>query len=490
MIKSESGNDGLVVRFNPNRAQLRFIKRLWNRNIILKARQMGFTTLISIVWLDHALFNANARCAIVAQDREAAEVIFRDKIKFAYDNLPEELKKAMPLARDSASELLFAHNNSSIRVATSVRSGTIHRLHVSEFGKICARYPDKAREVITGSLPAVPIDGITVIESTAEGQEGEFYAMTQAALKLQNENAKLSAREFRMHFYAWWEAPDYVMKEGAAVITERDHEYFNRVEVAMNTLLSIEQRTWYVATKDADFSGAEEKMWQEYPSTPEEAFQVSTDGNYYINQMTAVRKQSRICTVPILNKPVYTFWDIGNSDGCAVWFMQSVGLEDRFIDYMEAHGEDLSYYALELQRKGYVFAKHFLPHDASHVRLGTKNKSTVDMLKDLGLKDIVVVPQTPDITLGIQQTRDAINSSWFDSERCKLGIQRLDNYKKKWNQKDGRWSSHPVHDINSEGADAFRQFGQAKANNMIATQAVKPSPNISQYTPIYDDMGY
>ena len=167
IIKGDDGEDGLVMPFIPNRAQKRLLKALWHRNVILKARQLGFTTLVCIVWLDTALFSENMRCGIIAQDREAAEVIFRDKVKFAYENLPEELKAAMPLARDSASELLFAHNNSSIRVATSMRSGTIHRLHISEFGKICAKYPDKAKEVITGSIPAVPKSGILIIESTA-----------------------------------------------------------------------------------------------------------------------------------------------------------------------------------------------------------------------------------------------------------------------------------------------------------------------------------
>src|SRR3546814_20426280 len=70
-----------VVPFKPNRAQRQLIARLWHRNIILKARQLGFTTLVCIIWLDHALFNADQRCGIVAQDREAAEVIFRDKVK-------------------------------------------------------------------------------------------------------------------------------------------------------------------------------------------------------------------------------------------------------------------------------------------------------------------------------------------------------------------------------------------------------------------------
>ena len=133
--------------FIPNRAQKATFKSVMASKRHFKARQLGFTTLVCIVWLDTALFSENMRCGIIAQDREAAEVIFRDKVKFAYENLPEELKAAMPLARDSASELLFAHNNSSIRVATSMRSGTIHRLHISEFGKICAKYPDKAKKL-------------------------------------------------------------------------------------------------------------------------------------------------------------------------------------------------------------------------------------------------------------------------------------------------------------------------------------------------------
>lgn len=489
IVKTESGDEGLVITFKPNRAQRRFIQRLWNRNIILKARQLGFTTLISILWLDHALFNANVRCGIIAQDREAAEVIFRDKVKFAYNNLPEELRKAMPLARDSATELLFSHNNSSIRVATSMRSGTIHRLHVSEFGKICAKFPDKANEVITGSIPAVPIDGITVIESTAEGQEGEFYKMTQSALELEQQGLKLSQKDYRLHFYAWWEAPDYLMPPQMVNITPRDNEYFDAVEQEMNTALSPSQRAWYVSTRDTDFSGAEEKMWQEYPSTPTEAFQVSQEGKYYTNQLTLVRKQQRICTVPVLPKPVDTFWDIGNSDGCAIWFMQEMPMEYRFIDYLEAHGEDLSYYALELQRRGYVYGTHFLPHDAAHKRLAVKNMSTVDMLKRLGLKNIVVVPQTPYISIGIQQTRDAFAGAYFDQEKCKLGIQRLSNYKKKWNAAEGRFTGYPAHDINSEGADAFRQYGQARALGLIGNKVQKQNHAVP-FIPFDAEMGY
>ena len=77
MIKGDGddADDAQIMPFRPNRAQRRFIQRLWHRNLILKARQLGFTTLVCLLWLDHALFNANQRCGIIAQDREAAEAI-------------------------------------------------------------------------------------------------------------------------------------------------------------------------------------------------------------------------------------------------------------------------------------------------------------------------------------------------------------------------------------------------------------------------------
>ena len=93
--------DSFVLPFKPNCAQRRFIRRLWHRNLILKARQLGFTTLVAVLWLDHALFNAHQRCGIIAQDREAAEAIFRDKVRFAYENLPAEIRERFPLERDA-----------------------------------------------------------------------------------------------------------------------------------------------------------------------------------------------------------------------------------------------------------------------------------------------------------------------------------------------------------------------------------------------------
>lgn len=466
--------DSFVMPFKPNRAQRRFITRLWHRNLILKARQLGFTTLVAIMWLDHALFNGNQRCGMIAQDRETAESIFRDKVIFAYDHMPEEIRKRFPLARASTKELLFAHNNSSLRVATSVRGGTIHRLHVSEFGKICAKFPQKAAEIVSGSFQAVPQSGIIVVESTAEGQDGEFYRMCQRAQALVTGAHKLTAGQYRFHFYAWWQDPSYAMDPAGVAVSEKLHDYFNEIEQLMSCKIDAGQRAWYSEKLNNDLSGSEELMWREYPSTPQEAFQQSVAGNYYAKDLMLVRQRGGICQLPILDLPVWTFWDIGRGDGTAIWFMQLLRNEDRFVGYYEDHNEDLRHYARELQRRGHVYATHFLPHDAGHKRLSDYNKSTAEMLRALlPGHTFFVLPRITELMTGILTTRKHFKSAWFDLEGTKQGVERLAHYKKKWSTAEAKYMDHTPDKSNgaSEGADAFRQWAQAKELGLLESMS-------------------
>ena len=110
-------------------------------------------------------------------------------------------------------------------------------------------------------------------------------------------------------------------------------------------------------------------MWQEYPSTSAEAFQRSTEGCYYSVQMTKARKEKRITTVPHTpGIPVNTYWDIASGDGTGIWFHQRVGLRNHFIKYMEGWGESYSHFVSEMQKTGWVWGHHYLPHDGNHVR--------------------------------------------------------------------------------------------------------------------------
>ncbi len=203
-------------------------------------------------------------------------------------------------------------------------------------------------------------------------------------------------------------------------------------------------------------------MWQEYPSTPAEAFQKSTEGTYYKKQITQARKEKRFTKVPHYpGIPVNTFWDIGNSDGTAIWMHQRVGAKDHFIKFIEGWGEPYSHYVAEMQKTGWVWGTHYLPHDGAHVRQGQDvNLSPQQQLENLGLRHIEIVPVVAELAHGINETRNAFARCWFDEEGCKEGIIHLEMYKKKYNVQQQCWGDSPQKDVHTEGADSFRQFAQ------------------------------
>lgn len=451
--------EGQKVLFEPWDEQERLYRDLWWRNIILKARQRGFSTAIQMLMLDTCLFTPNTSAAVIAQDQEASTVIFR-KVKFAYDNLPQIILRTVPLTRDAAAELILA-NGSSLRVATSVRSATLQFLHVSEFGKICAKYPDKALEVVTGSLPAAQ-SGITFIESTAEGQEGAYYEMTQKARALEASKKPLSRLEYKFHFASWWDDPRYVADPQRVVVSGAEHDYFNRVESAIGRPLGIERRAWYIATRDNEFSGDWQLMKQEYPSVPDEAFEQSQEGVYYAEQMAAARRQGRVCDIPHdPSIPVNTFWDLGKNDDTPIWFHQHINGWDNWINYFEASDQAFSFYTQHMQSLGYTWGRHYLPHDGGHRSWGVEQlKTSQDMLHDLGLRNIEIVPRTPNLSIAIRQCRDAFPKYRFDQTRCKAGLHHLDHYRKTWNERLGAWSDHPMENGHQHAADALRQHAQ------------------------------
>ena len=145
---------GQREKFQLNWAQKELWEEMHECNIILKARQLGITTFCTIVFLDKVLWGENIQAGIIAHTLEDASKIFKDKLKYAFDQLHPNIRKLFKPVGDSAKELSFTHG-STIRVGTSLRSSTLQYLHISEFGKICAKYPERAREIVTGSLNTV-----------------------------------------------------------------------------------------------------------------------------------------------------------------------------------------------------------------------------------------------------------------------------------------------------------------------------------------------
>lgn len=448
--------NGQRIKFRLNRSQRKFHEEKHGRDIILKARQIGFTTYIEIDELDDCLFNKNFSAGVIAHNREDAQSFFKDKIKFGYDNLPAHISKAITAKADSANELEFS-NGSRIRVSSSFRSGTMQYLHVSEYGKVCAKYPEKAREIKTGAFPAVAAGNKIVVESTAEGRIGEFYDMCQTSQKAAQLGSKLTPLDFKFHFFPWFEDDGYILDPEFVIIPSSTQEYLKELQARLKITLTEGQCAWYQKT----FEILGDDMKREHPSSPEEAFEQSIEGAYFKKQMAHIRAKKQICKVPIeRGVPIHTFWDLGR-DTTSIWYFQQVGYEYRFVDYFQNSGEDIDYYigVLRDRRDGelpYLYGDCYLPHDGTRKAINAK-ESTADILYNNGYQ-VRVVQRTPDKQESIAHARQVLPKCVFDAEHCHEGIIGLDNYRKEWDEKLGTWKKIPLHDAASHPADAFMQF--------------------------------
>lgn len=191
---------------------------------------------------------------------------------------------------------------------------------------------------------------------------------------------------------------------------------------------------------------------QEY----ENDFDVAAKGSFYGALISAAETDGRITGVPYDGAAmVDTAWDLGIGDSTAIWFLQEVGREIHAIDYYEASGEALSHYAEVLNRKGYAYRDHIVPHDAEARELGT-GKTRAEMLRAMGVRTRIA----PKLSVedGIQAVRTMLPKVWFDAKKCTDGIKKLRQYRSEYDEKRKVLSNRPLHDFTSHCADAFRMY--------------------------------
>ncbi len=284
------------------------------------------------------------------------------------------------------------------------------------------------------------------IESTAEGRDGYFYDICKRAQETKDD--ELSQIDFKFHFFPWWKEPGY--RIGNTVrMDEELLKYFDHLDT-IGIKIDYEQKAWYSARQAVQ----KEEMNREYPSTPEESWQVSNEGFYYGKLITTARIEGRIGRIPYDESiPVYTAWDLGFNDSTAIWFFQVYGKEIRLIDYVEGSGESLAHWLGVIKNKGYAYEKHIAPHDIM-VHEYSSGMTRQASARKMGIN--LIPSQRVDIIPGIDQVRNILNRCWFDEKKCALGIKCLENYKKDWDDRHACWRSNPLHNWASHCADAFR----------------------------------
>lgn len=272
-IKDKKSN---IIDFKLNVAQIRLYQLIAKmkaegrpvRIIILKARQMGFSTLTEGMIYYKTATQKNVNSLIITHKDEATTNLF-NMSKLFQDHNP-----VRPMMRNSnAKELLFDNPsrneaerkkrpglNSKIKCTTAGgkgvgRSDTFQNIHASEL----AFWPGDALETLIGLLQSVPaLPGtMVVIESTAFGFN---------VFKRLWDDAVAGLSDFIPFFAAWHEMDEYRMPYHGEMLTEEEKE----IKAAFG--LDNEQIMWRRWCISNNCGGDIDKFHQEYPATPEEAF--------------------------------------------------------------------------------------------------------------------------------------------------------------------------------------------------------------------------
>lgn len=470
---------GKLITFKRNRAQEHYNANLHNRNLILKSRQLGFTTDEAISSLDDVLFTPNMDALMIAHNLNAGESIFDKKIKLAWEKLPVEIQSLYTLDNKTTKTLKLdfgVKGFSSLAVDTSGRSGTYQRLHVTELAEISKKFPKKVPDIIEGTIPAIPINGRIDIESTAQGASGEFYEMYMEA---KERGEPTSPYHWKAHFYNWtWD--DEEMAKILEPIPFNQMEQSQKFQdYAMRHNLNPIQITYYY-NKWLSLNKKWNALKREYPTTPEEAFEAVSEGTFFGETFGLMETNGQIGVFPYDRAlKVHTVWDLGIGKNLVVGFFQrdTVTNTVRMIDYEEGEGSDgIPEMIVKINRRPYLFGKHIGPHDLEATDIGT-GKTRIESAKNLDFKFTLAPEQS--IEDGINAVSIWLDRVYVDKDKCKKWITAMKSYAREWDEKRGMYKDEPLHNWASHGADMARYAA-------LSEKLMTNESNNYSFRPFYD----
>lgn len=254
-IRDKSGN---LRRLSLNATQRRYWRQREAREIVLKFRQPGFSTLFSAEQYWRACTTPGFRGVTIAHESEATQRL-QARIRLMYEQM-----NPRPRAKyNTKSELSFEALGSTLYIGTAGgrafgRGDTIHYAHCSEF----AFWPDPMT-LLSGLTQAIPADGSVKIESTPNGFN-DFYQLCRAA--------KAGEGPYTLQFFPWFIHPEY---RSPAECDERDYTDDEKLLIekaaAYKVRIVPEQITWR-RQKQAELK---QLFPQEYPEDEQTCFLAS-----------------------------------------------------------------------------------------------------------------------------------------------------------------------------------------------------------------------
>lgn len=269
------------------------------RVVCLKASQVWMSSSAATELFHRIPFFPGRRALVVADIQMHADLVFEYYLQYiqSYSDNPygTEWGSAITLPKllkDTDKWLRWA-NDSSILVGTAntpdiVRSAPFNWLHFSE-----AAFYRSFGQLMTGAMQRVPNspDSGVIVESTANGQGGDFYELCQLAMSGKSGWAWV--------FFGYHEHPENAMEptrlgyKGAAEFQKTLTRFEWDEQQKYN--LTLRQLAWRRFTIETSCEGKLSRFQQEHPGNPQEAFLTS---GRTIFDMAAVSRMRPIPDAP------------------------------------------------------------------------------------------------------------------------------------------------------------------------------------------------
>ena len=500
---------GMLVPFIMNSSQHMVYKAslLHSRVLILKSRQQGISTFWLLSFFDDSIFDEYLDVGLMSQGRSESGTLLT-RTKLAWNKLDGSIKSFLnvSLKKDNADEVGLS-NGSTIFIRTSFRSATLQRLHISEYGKICNKYPERAKETKTGTMQAIAPGNTLVIESTAEGHN-DFKAMWDKSYG--RELSTLGPKEFLAVFLSWLDDDTCVSKQHREPNTVQA-KYFAKVEQDTGRIITEQQKNFWidqyeeleenngmVANEGEELLSS--SIYQEYPSTPDEAFKSIRDGTYYAHayQKHVLDQGRKVEDLYDWNLPVEVACDLGMNDTFVLIFFQVWQGSYRIIHEYKNNGLGIEHYAnymkavdvLQKPIKGHPCADYHittvhLPWDAEVVDL-TSGISRFDRFIECGIRNLNLLPKLS-VAVGIELVRKIIPELWID-ETCVYTDSCMLNYSKEWDEKSQTWKEKPRKSDFCHGADTVRYLRMSRERGKKTVHAKKQEQRRRKHSGVVDGM--
>jgi len=247
--------------------------------------------------------------------------------------------------------------------------------------------------------------------------------------------------------------------------------------------------------KERDNNRTEDYINQEYYCS----FAQGIEGTYIGKQLQIAENEGRIGNyVYDESVLVYTAWDLGVANFMTIIFYQLIGNEVHIIDYHEASGFSFVYYAQVLKDKGYLYQKHWAPHDIKVKEMGPDNSkekralSRLEKAEKVGIKfdiiDRISFENSVDNALAIT-SRCFFNNQ---SKGVRLLLTHLQQWGRKWNEQIQDYTDWERDDVHTHAGAAYRYMAtvvmeathsaQGKWSDWEAEQDAEAIRNSNPYT--------